>query len=295
MVEGSSKILDLHRGGSLEVVTDGPSDATALVYHSGTPSAALLFPPMVQAARQAGLFVLSYSRPGYSVSTEQHGRSVADAAADTAAVLDLLGVDTFLTLGWSGGGPHALACAALLPERCRGAVTLAGVAPFGAAGLDFLAGMGDENIEEFSLTIEGEDALVPFLEENAKGLSSLEGSDVAAALGGLVTEVDKAALTGEFASYMAAVLKRSVSHGIAGWRDDDLAFVRPWGFDLESISVPVAVWQGAQDRMVPFAHGEWLASNVPGAEARLSPTDGHLSLGLEKMGEILEDLVRIAA
>ncbi|HTL87600.1 MAG TPA: alpha/beta hydrolase, partial [Acidimicrobiia bacterium] len=104
----------------------------------------------------------------------------------------------------------------------------------------------------------------------------------------------KAALTGEFADYMAAVIRRAVSNGIEGWRDDDLAFTRDWGFDLESIRRPVAIWQGAQDRMVPFAHGEWLAAHVPGAVARLFPDEGHLSLAVARLDDIVDDLVNLA-
>ena len=118
---------------------------------------------------------------------------------DVTAILDALGASTFVTMGWSGGGPHALACAALLPDRCAAATSLAGVAPYPADGLDWLAGMGQENIEEFSAAIEGESALSPALQTMAKDLHAIQGADVAAALGGLVSDVDKRALTGEFA------------------------------------------------------------------------------------------------
>jgi len=194
---------------------------------------------------------------------------VADAVRDVQAILGELDAEEFVTIGWSGGGPHALACAANLPDRCAAAVSLAGVAPYAAAGLDWMAGMGPENIEEFNLALQGEAALTPWLEQQAVALSQVEGPAVAAALGGLVSDVDKAALTGEFAEFMAAVFRRAVSSGIAGWRDDDLAFTRDWGFDLARIERPVAVWQGEQDRMVPFTHGQWLAQHIPNARVRL--------------------------
>ena len=282
-------------GGRLEVAATGPPGGLPLVFHVGTPCAALPFGPLVKAAARHELRVVCYSRPGYAGSTPKPGRSVAGAAADTATILDALGADSFVTIGWSGGGPHALACAARLPERCRAAVTLAGVAPFDADGLDWMAGMGEENVTEFTLAAQGERALMPFLDGLAPDLGQIGADDVANLLGGLVSEVDRSSLTGDFAAFVAEGFRRSVSTGIAGWLDDDLAFTRPWGFDLSAITVPVGVWQGAQDRMVPFTHGQWLADHIPGASARLLPSDGHLSLVVGSLDRIVDDLVTLAA
>jgi len=223
-------------------------------------------------------------------------------AEDTAAVLDELGAGTFVTAGWSGGGPHALACAAALPGRCLAAASIAGVAPYRAKGLDWLAGMGPENVAEFGAALRGQAALTAFLEREAAAMSAVTGQTVAESLGGLVIEADKAVLTGEFAGYLAAALRAAMSSGIAGWRDDDLAFTRDWGFSLGWESpwplparpAPVAVWQGDQDRMVPFAHGQWLAANIPGARAHLMPGDGHLSMTVGAIDRILGDLLDLA-
>ncbi len=133
----------------LEVGGTGRPDGRVLVFHVGTPNAPVAFPLLTDALDERGWQLVAYARPGYAGSPRREGRSVADAAADTAAVLDGLGLDRFVTIGWSGGGPHALACAALLPDRCEAAASLAGVAPFDAEGLHFLAGMGPENVEEF--------------------------------------------------------------------------------------------------------------------------------------------------
>ena len=279
-------------GGVLEVLADS-SGHYPLVFHWGTPGAAVWFEPLATAAAQAGLRLIMYSRPGYAGSTPRPGRSVADAAADVSAVLDALGANTFVTMGWSGGGPHALACAALLPGRCVAATSLAGAAPYPADGLDWLAGMGAENIEEFSAALAGEPVLTAVLERLAKDLVAVRGSDVAAALGGLVSDVDNRALTGEFADTLAEVFRRSVSNGIAGWRDDDLALTRSWGFDLDAIRCPVAVWQGGQDRMVPFSHGQWLAAHIRTARAHLSPDEGHLSLAVASLDRIVADLAQL--
>ena len=218
---------------------------------------------------------------------------MADAAVNTEAVLDAIGADRFVTLGWSGGGPHALACAALLPGRCAAAATLGSVAPYGVPGLDWLAGMGPENVEEFGAALEGEESLTRFLERVISELGAITADHLAAALGGLLSEVDRTAFDAGFGDIMAASFRRAVSRGVAGWRDDDLAFTQPWGFELAAIRVPVTVWQGAQDRMVPFEHGRWLADHIPGARARLFEEEGHLSF-VAQMGRILEDITEQA-
>jgi pimeloyl-ACP methyl ester carboxylesterase len=290
-------LVDLPDGRHLDVLLAGPADGTPLVFHYGTPSGAVPYAPMVDAAARHGLRTVVYSRPGYAGSSPQPDRTVADAAADTAAVLDALGAGSFVTVGWSGGGPHALACAALLPDRCAAAASLAGVAPFEAPGLDWTAGMGLDNIEEFGAATAGEPALAAYLTEQAGVLAHIHGDDVAQALCDLISDVDGEQLTGGFAEFLAASFRRAVSSGISGWRDDDLAFVRDWGFalpDRRTGAAPVAIWQGGQDRMVPYAHGEWLVANVPGARAHLLPAEGHLSLVVGSFEEIVADLVAMA-
>ncbi|HKT03861.1 MAG TPA: alpha/beta fold hydrolase [Rugosimonospora sp.] len=287
-------LVELPDGRVLEVVTAGPEDGIPFVVHHGTPGAARPYPPMVEAAARRGLRTICYSRPGYGASTAQPGRTVASAAADTAAVLDALGAGEFLTMGGSGGGPHALCCAALLPDRCRGAASIAGVAPYGAAGLDWLAGMGAENIEEFDATLGGPDTLTAYLAAQLPQLAEVTGAELVPALGDLLSPVDSAVLTGEYADFMAGSFRHATSTGTAGWRDDDLAFVRDWGFPLEAVR-RATVWQGGQDRMVPYAHGEWLAKHVPGARARLLQAEGHLSLLLAKVDEVLDDLLSYPA
>jgi pimeloyl-ACP methyl ester carboxylesterase len=277
-------------GRSLELVVAGPSDGTPLVLHHGTPGAAVVFERLVDTAGRHGLRTVVYARPGYGRSAPLPGRSVADAAADVTVVLDALGAAEFVTVGWSGGGPHALAAAALLPDRCRGAATIAGVAPYGAAGLDWLAGMGEENVAEFGAALAGEQPLSDYLEKEAAGLAGVEPGEVAATLDGLVSDVDRTAITGDFAEYLAASFRRSVSTGIAGWRDDDLAFAKDWGLALDAVTVPVTIWQGDQDRMVPYDHGRWLAGNVAGARVRLLSGEGHLTLGVTRFDEVLAEL-----
>lgn len=280
-------------GRSLEVVDTG-GDGLACVFHSGTPGGPVVHEASVAAASAAGLRWITYARPGYGDSTPLPGRTVAQAAQDTATVLDALGLDRFVTFGWSGGGPHALACAVLLPERCRAAALVASIGPHQAESLEFLAGMGQANVEEFGLASQGRAALEPFLQEQAEELRTVTGEDVADALGDLVSEVDRAAMRGALAEFVAAGFRSGLRHRIDGWLDDDLAFVTDWDLPLEALSVPVTVWQGAQDRMTPYAHGVWLASHLPGARARLLPDHGHLSLGGDLLPTILSELADTA-
>jgi pimeloyl-ACP methyl ester carboxylesterase len=275
----------------LETYVSGPLDGPVLVYHTGTPSGGPLFERTVAEAVGRGLRLVTWSRPGYAGSTRLPGRSVGDVAADVAAVLDELDADRCYVAGASGGGPHTLATAALLPERVIAAATIASVAPYRAEGLDWMAGMGAENVEEFGAALAGPSELQPYLERFADMLAAITPDAVADSLGDLIPDVDRAALTGDFAESTAASLRASVSSGIWGWFDDDIAFTSPWGFDLASIRVPVSVWQGQQDRMVPFAHGEWLAAHIPNADARLYPELGHLSLEVEAFPAILDQLL----
>lgn len=277
-------------GRSIEVLLAGDSTGFPLVTHHGTPCEMTMFADWHSLCLERGARLISASRPGYGESSRNSHRSVLDAAKDTAAILDQLGHRTFVTLGWSGGGPHALACAATLPGRCLAAATLGGVGEYGT-GLDYLAGMGPENVDEYSAAIKGEQPLRDWLTQNATGYGSVTGKEIADALGGLVPEVDRRVLSGAVADHMAAVFRRALTHGFDGWVDDDLAFVRDWGFSLNEIRIPVSVWQGDLDRMVPVAHGRWLAGKIPNALGHIISGQGHLSLAIDYRAAIVDDLL----
>ena len=288
------RLIPMPDGRQLEVRIVGPERGRILLFHHGSPGAGLPSPTWIAAAAERDLRYVCIVRPGYGDSTRRAGRAVADVAPDVVAVLDALGAGRVLTLGISGGGPHALATAALLPDRVAAAATIGSVAPYEADGLDFLAGMGAENIEEFGAAVAGSADLATFLDAAAPAFDTATGAQIAAAFGDLVPEVDRAALTGEMADSLAADIRASLRSGTWGWHDDDLAFTKPWGFGLESIRIPVTVWQGEQDRMVPFAHGRWLAGRIPGVHARLLADHGHLSLQAESIGMVFDDLAASA-
>ena len=282
-------------GRRLEIFLAGADAGPLVIAHGGTPSSGRMFGPLLDAARERGLRHVSYARPGYSESDRDEGRTVSDCAADVAAIADHLGVERFHTLGGSGGGPHALACAALLPDRVASAASLAGVAPLQADGLDWYGGMAAENVQEFGLAEQGPAALTPWLEREAARVAEAKAEDIADALGSLISEVDREVLSGDLADFFVTSFPQAVKRGVFGWLDDDLAFVRPWGFELSGIEVPVTIWHGGQDRFVPFAHGGWLADQVSGARPRLLADHGHLSLTVAHYGDILAELLATAA
>ena len=289
-------------GRRLEVFAGGHDGGVPLIWNHGTPSCGMLYRGWVEACASRGLRLVGYSRPGYGESDRHEGRSVADCARDVAAVADALAADRFYVAGHSGGGSHALACAALLGDRVLAAAVIAAAAPRDAGGLDWLAGQGEENVEEFEAALAGGETLRTLLEEwraEMLGESSEAASeapaaeDAAAALGSLVSDADRAAITPETSAFAAARREHALRPGIWGWFDDDLTETKPWGFELDQITCPVAVWHGGQDRFVPFAHGRWLAANIPGASARLLEGERHFSIVDLKFDRVVDNLVAL--
>lgn len=288
-------VIELSDGRALDVEVTGPDGGVPLVFHHGTPSAVPQLRVMQRAAHARGLRLVTFSRPGYGSSTRRPGRRVADAAEDVTAILDHLGVARCLVAGWSGGGPHALATGAELPERAAGVLVIAGVAPYDADGLDFLAGMGEQNVEEFGLALRGESALRPYLEADAEQLRGADAAGLIAGMSTVLPEADRAVLGDEYGEDLAANFAEALRTGVDGWLDDDLAFTTPWGFAPQEIAVPTFVWQGGADLMVPAAHGRWLAEHLPAATAHLEPGEGHLSLGIGALDRMLDELVATLA
>jgi pimeloyl-ACP methyl ester carboxylesterase len=273
-------------GRTLAVREGGDPHGVPVLVHAGTPGSGLLYEPTVRDAEERGIRLFSYDRPGYGGSTRDDGRDIAACAADVASVCDALGIERFCVWGISGGGPHALATAALLPERVAAAAALAPVAPFDAEGLDYFEGMGEQNIEEFGAVLEGEDALRAVLERDRQELLAVSPEQLVEAWTTLLGPADRAVLTGRLAAFLLESIRIGIEGSLEGWFDDDVAFTRPWGFELGSIRVPVLHWQGEQDKFVPFGHGVWLSKRIPGVESCLTPDDGHLTLVERRLPEV---------
>lgn len=273
-------------GRTLAVRETGDPGGPAIVAHHGSPGAGLFFRTETESAQQRGLRLITYDRPGYGGSSPHEGRTIADAAADVAAILDALGVTRFATYGTSGGGPHALACAALLPGGCVAAATIAGVGAHDAPDLDWMAGMGEGNQEEFGTAREGREALTAYLDAGLEGMRGIGPDQLIEALRPHLSEIDAAVLPGEVSEFLLASMETGLEPGAEGWVEDDLAFISPWGFDLAAIEAPTLILQGEQDLMVPAAHGDWLRAHVPTAEGEVLAGEGHLTLFARRVADV---------
>jgi len=273
-------------GRTLGVHEDGDPQGLPVVMHHGTPGSGILYGPHIELAREQGIRLIGYDRPGYGGSTRHQGRAVADAASDTAAIADHLGLERYCSWGISGGGPHVLACAALCDERLLAVASLAAVTPYDAEGLDWLDGMGEENHIEFGKVQEGEPALRAYLEHEAKAVLSAAPDELVAVLQTLLGAEDRAVLTGALAEYMLESDAHALEPGVDGWLDDDFAFLHDWDFDVATINRPTLVVHGDDDRFVPVAHGRWLAARIPGVEAWIGAGDGHLTLVERRLREV---------
>ena len=283
--------ITLADGRTLHVYDEGDPQGVAVVAHHGTPSSGRLHNSHIEDAGARGIRLIGYDRAGYGASSARPGRSIGDVAADVAELLDALGVDRFATWGHSGGGPHALACAALLPERCVAAATLASVAPYGVEGLDWLEGMGEANVQDFEAVLAGPEALEPVLLRDQAEMFSAGPDGLRQAMLTILSPVDQAAFTADVAEWIYAVMAEGAAKRIEGFRDDNLACVAPWGFDPADIGVPVLLLQGVQDLMVPPGHGRWLAAHIPGVEAEISDAEGHITLLTGRIPEVHEWLL----
>ncbi len=278
-------------GRTLGVHEDGDPDGLPVIVHHGTPAAGMLYAPHVALAREQGIRLVGYDRPGYASSTRAPNRRIADCVADVMRIVEVLDLARFATWGVSGGGPHALACAALCDERLLATASLAAVAPFDADSIDWLEGMGEDNHIEFGATLEGEEALRAYCEPAAAEMKAAEAEELVQVLETLLGPEDQSVLTGGLAEYLLACDRHGLADGVEGWLDDDFAFVEPWGFEVGTIDSPVLLLHGEDDRFVPVSHGHWLADHIPGAEVRIRRDDGHLTLIERHMREVNEWLL----
>jgi pimeloyl-ACP methyl ester carboxylesterase len=282
-------LLKLADGRMLDYITNDVSSKSAILFHHGTPGDCTAWQKWFKDI--PGVLAIAASRPGYGLSDRNKGRTVASDLSDQNQLLDHFNIEKFVSVGWSGGGPHALGMSRNL--KCQGVITLAGVGEWGNSDLNFLEGMGPENHEEFGAALNGENAIKKWMQENTAAFKNVTGADLITSFGGLIGEADKKALTPTVAEEEAASYRRALSVSYNGWLDDDLAFVQPFGFNLNEINKPVLVWQGDDDFMVPRAHSQWLASKIPTAKLNFVPGHGHISLGESYRNEIIDQALQL--
>jgi len=277
----------------LEIFDNAVKSDKAIIFHHGTPSDASAWQSWLDTAATMGIRALSYSRAGYGASDRNLGRTVISNNLDICQILDSQNISDFVSIGWSGGGPHALATTC--EDRNHGAISIAGVGAYGAADLNFLEGMGQENHDEFGAALAGEKKITEWLEKFGSGMRTVSADEIVQAFGGLIGKADTDVLQAGYADEMAATTRSALAISFNGWIDDDLAFVKEWGFNLSDITKPVFLWQGDDDFMVPHAHSYWLEKHIPSAVLRFIPGQGHISIGVKYQGEILkqaQDLLR---
>ena len=272
-------------GRTLAVEDAGDPAGRPVLVHDGTPAGRHLYGPWVADAAGRGLRLIGYDRPGYGGSTPQPGRSVADCAGDVRAICAALGIDRLAMWGWSGGGPHVLACAALLPDLVAAAASLASMAPYGAEGLDWFAGMTQDDVAYNRLLLTDPEGARSKIDKDREGLLAASASEMAQVFEYLAP-VDAAVLQGEMAAWLADAVHEALAPGSQGWCDDAFAHVGPWGFELADITVPVLLLHGRQDNENPFGQGQWLAAHIPGVEAWLLDEDGHVTLAEHRIGDV---------
>jgi pimeloyl-ACP methyl ester carboxylesterase len=287
---GLTQLLTLSDGRELEILTMGDPTGKTVVFQHGTPGSIYMLAGHAAAMLDRGFFCILTSRAGYGLSSRNEGRQVASVVRDLNEVLEQLDRTDYVTIGWSGGGPHALACAALDADRCRGAISVAGVAPV-SEDFDWTDGMSEENNREFADFVAGGEAFEKSIIEGYEQLAGTTPENCLEVWGPWLSEVDAASLsTPDKIEDFARGTSHAFVKGYWGYYDDNVGTFGDWGFDPASIAVPVGVWYGDNDLMVPVQHGNQLVSIIPTAVQHHYPAEGHLSIFSEFRGAIADEI-----
>lgn len=269
-------LLRLPDGRQLAWTESGARDGAAVLLLHGSPGSRLGRQTEFAQLADAGIRQITYDRPGYGLSDPHPGRTVADAVADVRALLDAAGVDRAGVIGGSGGGPHALALATLLPERCTLVHCVVGVAPHALLGDDFFTGMDPANQRRFALSAGDRQAVLQAFTDEVLRLAAQRTQDPASIMGDMDLPDSDREILRQTAEVTAVVLAEAFRQGVAGFADDFAAMAKEWGFDPREATAPVVISYGDHDVNVPAGHGRWLAANVPNVEVRATSDAGHL-------------------
>jgi pimeloyl-ACP methyl ester carboxylesterase len=264
----------------------GDPDGKPIFLLHGTPGSRLGPRPRPSVLHRLGVRLISFDRPGYGESDRLKGRRVADAAADVLAIADAYGLEKFAVVGRSGGGPHALACAALLPERLTKAAVLVGLAPRGADGLDWYDGMTQSNVLEHTAAAKGYQGVAALTEAAADAVRA-DPASLLASLQADMPDPDRRVVADRgIRSMLLETYAEALRTSAFGWIDDALAFYSPWGFDPATVTVPVLLWHGASDNLSPVSHARWLADRIPTAAVVVQAGAAHFG-ALDVLPDIL--------
>jgi len=276
------------QGRSLAVSVAGPGDGLPLLMHAGSPGSRVLYRAQVETAAAFGFRLVSYDRPGYGQSPPRPGRTVADAAGDALTIMEALGVERFATWGVSGGGPCALACAALLPDRVIAACVFASLGRSDVPDLDFMSGRSDGFREEVGLFFNDRDAARrKYRDDAATQLPEMSDPSFWMVRWGDRAGTDPAH-SQTLAEHLAALIREAARHGDEGWWEDWVSYLSPWGFDLNDIQCPVQLWHGDHDLAVPIAHGQWISEHLPNVETHFLTAEDHSTIEIDHYTEAIE-------
>ena len=271
---GARQLLRLSDGRDLEYARNAVVSSSAVVFHQGTLADLTVWESWLAELETRGVGAVAFNRSGYANSSPKPGRRTLDVGRDVAELADVLGLTDFVSVGWSGGGSHALATG--LDPRCRGVVTLAGIAPYGQDDLDFYEGLKSDDVAEYRAALRSVDELIELMNRPGHGQEWCEP--------------DARALASPEMAELLAASATCTSFGLECLSDDYSAYLSPWGFDVADLTVPVEVFQGDLDENVPIGHARWLVGHIPAARLHLYPGEGHLSL----VARHREDIVRCA-
>lgn len=266
------RLLPLGDGRDLEYAINPVASDTAVVLHQGTLADLCEWGSWLEEFARRGVRAVAFNRSGYGRSSPKEDRVALDVGRDVGELADHLGLNAFVSVGWSGGGSHALATS--IDPRCAGVVTLAGIAPFAQDDLDFFAGLKDDDVAEYRAALRDITELLVMMEDPEHGNQWCEP--------------DRLAMASSAMTELNAAFARTSSFGLRCLIDDYHSYLSPWGFDVDAVRVPVVIFQGDLDENVPLGHARWLARHLPRSGLLVYPGEGHLSLVFRHRHDIVD-------
>jgi pimeloyl-ACP methyl ester carboxylesterase len=280
-----STSLKLPDGRCIEYNDNGVSSKSALILHHGTPTSMTVWGTWLAAAAELGIRAIAFTRPGYASSDRKVGRSIIDANEDLEEILNQLAVENFVSVGWSGGGPYALASGLL--NKCSGVQLIASVSPYDAEDFDWFQDQTPEMVEEAKISARSLEDSINFKENYYKEIRDMTAEQFLTEYAKRLSFESFETTYREFSKDLSFSMHDALRDGVIGYAEDEYAFLRNWGFDTKEIQVPVLIWQGLDDLSVSPHMARWLNANISNPTLKLLEGQHHSSIMVEKRAEIL--------
>ena len=285
-----SSSLKLSDGRALDYTDNGVSSKSALILHHGTPTSMAVWGTWLAAIAEVGIRAIAFTRPGYAGSDRKVDHTVISANNDLEEILNHLEVENFVSIGWSGGGPYALASGLL--ERCSGVQLIASVSPYDAEDFDWFQDQSPESIEEAKISVASLADSIAFKQGYYAEIRDRKAEEF------LVEYAKRASFSSfenvyrAFAEDLSLSLRDALRVGVIGYAEDEYAFLRNWGFEVKDVRVPVVIWQGLDDLSVSPHMARWFNENLYNPTLELLEGQHHGSIMVEKRAEILNAAIR---